>query len=484
VRGIARGKSTVSGGALRTLLEGSDDIIFTPVAAGADGKIKLTIAFVDGLADRGQINEAVLKPLMRDENMRRCTGERELLRLITGGSAYHCSRELHDTMEGAVEAMLSGQALLVFDGRRTAVAFDVRNYEKRAISEPTNESVIKGSKESFVEALAVNIALIRRRIQIPELKIERFRLGKYTGTSVALVYIEGLADSGVTDAVRENIAGIKAKGIVSAGQIETALTGGHRTFFPQILYTERTDKFCGSIVEGRVGVLADGLPVAYIEPVDFNSLVQAPDDYAFNSLISSVFRLLRYACVFAALILPAFYVSVTSFHQEMIPTQLVSSIISSKQGVPFPTYIEVLFMLLAFEVLLEAGLRLPQTVGQAVSIVGALVVGQAAISAHMMSPGVVIVISVAGITGFVLPSQELSNTIRLGRIILVALATVGGLFTVTLGLTLALYHMCTLVSFGMPYLSPFVARDGKNMFRDTVIILPKIRKGKSGSKGG
>jgi spore germination protein KA len=224
-------------------------------------------------------------------------------------------------------------------------------------------------------------------------------------------------------------------------------------------------------------VITDGLPVAYITPVDFNSLIQAPEDYAFNDLMSSMFRLLRYVCALTALILPAFYVSVTSFHQEMIPTQLVLSIIASKRGVPFPTYIEVMLMLLAFEVLLEAGLRLPQTIGQAVSIVGALVVGQAAISAHMMSPGVVIIISAAGITGFAAPSQELSNTIRLGRMLLVVLATVGGLFTVTLGLIFALYHMCTLEIFGTAYLSPFVAREGKGMFRDTV-----IRRTKSGRR--
>jgi spore germination protein KA len=411
-----------------------------------------------------------LKPLLRDRSLRRASDEEKLLRLISTGSVtYHCSREKHSALDSAVEALLGGQALLIFDGQRCAVSFDVRSFEKRGITEPTNESVLKGSKESFVESLAVNTALIRRRLQTSDLKIERFRLGECTGTSVVVAYIEGLANAGVVEAVRERIEGIKARGIVSAGQIETALTGGRGALFPQILYTERTDKLCGSILEGRVGVITDGLPVAYIAPVDFNSLIQAPEDYAFNGLISSVFRLLRYACVFAALVLPAFYVSVTSFHQEMIPTQLVISIIASKQGVPFPTYMEVLLMLLAFEVLLEAGLRLPQTVGQAVSIVGALVVGQAAIAAHMMSPGVVIVISAAGITGFVVPSQELSNTVRLGRIILVFLATAGGLFTVTLGLILALYHMCTLETFGTAYLSPFVAREGRNMFRDTIV---------------
>jgi spore germination protein KA len=437
---------------------------------------------VDGLADREQINISVLKPLLRYGSLRHCRSAAALFKSVAAGAAHHCSYEIHYKMNDALEALLSGQALIVFDALGAAISFDVRNYDKRGITEPTNESVLKGSKESFIESIAVNMALVRHRLQTENLKIERFRLGERMNTSVAVVYIEGIADPDVVGAVRKRINDIKTRGVVSAGQIETALSGDKRTLFPQILYTERTDKFCGNIVDGRVGVLTDGLPVAYITPVDFNSLIQAPEDYAFNSLISSVFRLLRYTCVFAALILPSFYVAVTSFHQEMIPTPLVISIIASKQGVPFPTYVEVLFMLLAFEVLLEAGLRLPQAIGQAVSIVGALVVGQAAIAAHMMSPGVVIIISAAGITGFVVPSQELSNTIRFGRIILVLLSAIGGLFTVTLGLIWALYHMCTLEIFGTAYLSPFVSREGKGMFRDTIIRLSWRRKAtRSGS---
>jgi spore germination protein KA len=470
--------SGVDAAGLRGLLGNSEDIVFTAVAAGAGGRIPLTVAYVDGLADRAQINAAILRPLLRNGALRRRREAGALMRAVAAGAVPHCSHQTHSSPDGALEALLSGQALLISDEAGIAIAFDVRSFEKRSITEPTNESVLKGSKESFIESMAINASLVRRRIQSDKLRIERFRIGEYTGTSVAVVYIEELADESVVEAVRGRVSGMRARGVVSAGQIEAALTGGGRTLFPQVLYTERTDKFCGSLVEGRVGVITDGLPVAYIAPVDFNSLIQAPEDYAFNNLVSSALRLLRYVCVLAAIILPALYVSITSFHQEMIPTRLVISIIASKQGVPFPTYLEVLLMLLAFEVLLEAGLRLPQAIGQAVSIVGALVVGQAAIAAHMMSPGVVIVISAAGITGFVVPSQELSNTIRFGRIVLVLLAAVGGLFTVTIGLTLALYHMCALESFGTAYLTPFVSRDGRGMFADTVIRLATRGRGR------
>jgi spore germination protein KA len=203
--------------------------------------------------------------------------------------------------------------------------------------------------------------------------------------------------------------------------------------------------------------------------VDLFAFLQAPEDYALHFFQSSVFRLLRNLSAFLALILPAFYVAITTFHQEMIPTKLAMSIIESKKTVPFPTVIEVLLMLLAFEILLEAGLRLPKSIGQTVSIIGALVVGDAAITAKILSPGVVIVIATAGITGFVIPSQDLANTVRILRLLLVFCSLFGGLFGIGVGIIAILYHLCTLEFFGVPYLSPFVAGEGRRMFHDTVV---------------
>jgi spore germination protein KA len=214
--------------------------------------------------------------------------------------------------------------------------------------------------------------------------------------------------------------------------------------------------------------MIDGMPITYITPIDIHSLLQAAEDYSSHYVISSFFRALRYICAFLSLVLPAAHVSITTFHQEMIPTKLAIAIISSKQGVPFPTYLEVILMLLAFEVLIEAGLRLPQAIAQAVSIVGALVVGQAAIAANILSPGIVIIIAVAGMAGFVVTSQDLSNVLRLLRMLLVLLSIVGGLFTVTAGLIVILYMMCSLEVFGTPYLSPLAGSEGRGMFDDTV----------------
>ncbi|NCB52809.1 MAG: spore germination protein, partial [Clostridia bacterium] len=454
---------------LRNRLAGSEDIVFNDININSDKELTATVIYVDGLVNSQLIDNFVLKPLIQENTLGKAKTEKDLIDFIMLGTVYHDLRKLRETMPDCINDILSGSVAVVFDNSGVAVTFEVKGFEKRGISEPTSENVLKGSKESFIEVLRVNTAIVRRRIQTSDLKMSHMTIGRRTRTAIAVVYLDGVANRSTVELVKQRIKAIDIDGITSAGQVEAFLLDNEKSFFPQILYTERADKFCGNILEGRVGVMIDGIPIAYIIPVDISSFLQAPEDYSLNYIVSSTLRILRYICVFSALILPAFYVSITTFHREMIPTKLALSIISSKQGVPFPTYMEVLLMLLAFEVLLEAGLRLPRAIGQTVSIVGALVVGQAAISANLLSPGVVIVISTAGITGFVLPSQDMSNAVRLCRLLLVFLSIFGGLFMVTIGLIGILYHLCSLEVFGVPYMSPYVANEGKQMFGDTIL---------------
>jgi spore germination protein KA len=462
----AQDPEEISLDALRQRLNDSADAVFGEITVG---NTRVGVLFIDGLINARVVNDYVLKPLVQESSLADARDEARLIASILAGVTYHGQRKRCDNMTDAISELLSGCALLIFEKSKAAVAFDSKGFDKRGITEPTNENVLKGSKESFIEVLRVNTALIRRRMQTSALKISQMKLGRRTNTAVAVVYLEEVANVNTVALVKQKLMSLDIDGVVSAGQIESVLIDNTRTIFPQTLYTERPDKFCGNILEGRVGVIIDGMPIAYILPVDLNSFIQAPEDYALNSVVSTLFRVMRYVCVFVSLVIPAFYVSITTFHQEMIPTKLAVSIISSKQGVPFPTYMEVLMMLLAFEVLLEAGLRLPRAVGQAVSIVGALVVGQAAIAANILSPGVVIIIAAAGITGFVVPSQDLSNSVRVCRVGLVLLSTVAGLFTTTLGLIVILYHMCSLESLGTPYLSPFTGNDGRQLWNDTIV---------------
>ena len=460
--------SAVTVAAFRSRLAQCDDAMYVEYIVNPESGLRCTVIFIDGMIASDLAHEHILKPLTTGAELKSLHDGRAVVDAILRGGLYHGQRKLCETLDDAMTELLFGSVLVVFDDCALAVAFDAKGFEKRAIAEPTNENVLKGSRESFVEIMRVNTSIVRRHIKSEELKVRQLTLGRRTNTSVAVLYMDGIVNAETLNRVIKQLESVEIEGLTTAGQFETLLYGKRFTLFPQAIYTERPDKLAGCLLEGRIGLIIDGLSIAYITPIDLHSLMQAPEDYSHHYVLASFFRILRYICTIASLILPALYVSVTTFHQEMIPTQLVVSIISSKRGAPFPTYMEVLLMLIAFEVLLEAGLRLPRAVGQTVSIVGALVVGQAAIQANILSPGVVIIIAAAGITGFVVPSQDLSNANRLLRIALVLLATIGGLFTTMLGLIAILYSMCTLEIFGTPYLSPLVANDGEQMFADTI----------------
>jgi spore germination protein KA len=466
----------ITSAALKAMFSESQDIVFGEAAANSKREITLTFALVDGMIDSKMVDEDVLKPLIQEERLETAKTEEQLINIIMLGCVYHFQRKLRDKMQDCIDDLLSGSVILIFDGCKKAITLEVRGFDKRSITEPSSENVIKGSKEGFIEVLRVNTAMVRRRIKANDLILHQIDIGRRTKTAVTVAYIKSIANDNIVNTIKNNLSEIDTDGIVSAGHIESMLHEKKWTIFPYVINTERVDKFCAAILEGRVGILVDGLPLGYIAPVEYISFLQAPEDYAFVHTQGSFTRLIRIVAMLISIIVPAFYVSITTFHQEMIPTKLASSIISSKEGVPFPTYVEVLLMLIAFEVLLEAGLRLPKSIGQAVSIVGALVVGDAAIAAKMLSPGVVIVVAVAGITGFVVPSQDLSNANRICRLFLVFCSIVSGLYGVAVGIILIIYHLCTIETFGIPYLSPFAANNGQQLFDDTFIRFPWPKK--------
>jgi len=456
--------------AFKQKLSVNTDIIFNEVII--DENRKFSVIFVDGMVNSQLIDDSILKPLIQEDTLKGTDTEQELIDLIMLGTVYHCQRKQRDKLSDCLSDLLTGSVVLVFDVSQTAVTFEIKGFEKRGLSEPTNENVLKGAKEAFIEVLRINTALVRRRIPASNLIINQLKLGQRTSTAVSVIYLDGLANQSIVDEVKKRLEKINIDGIVSPGVVESFLIDKKASLFPQVLYTERTDKFCANIIEGRVGIIIDGFPLAMIEPVDINSFIQAPEDYSQNFIYSSLYRVMRYLCLISSLILPAFYVSVTTFHMEMIPTKLAAALIQTKEGIPFPSYFEVILMLIAFEVLLEAGMRLPKSVGQAVSIVGALVVGQAAIAARLLSPGVVIVVAAAGIMGFVIPSQDFANSLRVCRLILVGFAITSGLYGVSVGVILITYHLSGMEIFGVPYLSPFVSNEGKGMLNDTLIRVP------------
>lgn len=344
-------------------------------------------------------------------------------------------------------------------------------FEKRAIEEPAAESGIRGPREGFTESLGVNTALVRRIIKDPALKMKPLHVGTYTKTKVVVSYIEGLVDSTLLEEIENRINRIEIDGILESGYIEEFIEDHPYSPFPQVLYSERPDVVSANLLEGRTIIMIDGTPFALIAPVSFFSLFQSQEDYYERFWIGTFIRMLRFLFLAVSLFLPSIYVAITTFHQEMIPTDLLLSIASSREGVPFPAIVEAIMMEFAFEALREAGVRLPKQIGSAVSIVGALVIGQAAVEAGIVSAPMVIVVSITGIASFLIPRYSIGLAIRLLRFPIIILAGFLGLIGVMLAFIILLIHLANLKSFGLPYLSP-ISTTQKNTLRDTIIRSP------------
>lgn len=456
---------------IKRILSDSNDVIYQTHYIHGCRDVPVSVVFIEGLVNVQILNDDILKPLTQEKALKEGNFS-EIIELIGHGTLYHASRKIQNSLEDTLDDILSGGAALVFDKEKKAVTFDIKGFEKRPITEPTTENVLKGAKDAFVEVLRINTSLVRRKIRTPDLRIKETTIGVQTKTTIAVIYIQGITNEKLVEEVFKRLGAIKTDGVITVGSIEEYIIDEKFTLFPQVMSTERSDKFSHNILDGRVGIIIDGLPVTYIVPATISMFYQAPEDYAQNFIISSFLRFLRYMGSVMTILLPAFYVAITSFHQEMIPTVLTASIIRSKTEVPFPTITSAFMMLVAFEVLLEAGLRLPRAIGQAISIIGALVVGQAAVQAKLISPVVVVIIAITGISGFVMPNQDYSNALRIIRLVFVVMSAFAGLYSLSLAFVALVYHLNTLESFGVPYFTPFVANEGREIGQDTLIRMP------------
>ncbi len=455
---------------IKELFSKSGDILVRPIKINQNN-LTLHIFCVDGLVNSDLIDEAIFKNMKFDPYLADCRTERQLMDYLLGGGAYHVFTSEETDYQKLLKSVLSGMAALIFDGEQKAIVYDIRKFDKRSISEPEEEGVMKGAKDAFIEVMRINTALIRRRIRSEQLVVETLTVGTVSKTDMSLVYISNIADMNTVNKIRDIINKIDIDNLSTPAFIEEFLIENKKSIFPQIMYTQRPDRVSANVSDGRIALVVDGIPFVYLLPCQLPMLMQSPEDYANHYFIGSSLRIIRYISMIMTLFLPAFYIAATTYQSQMLPVQLALSTQAAKKNVPFSSSSEVLGLLIAFEILIEAGLRLPKAVGTAMSILGGLVVGQSAVAANLVSPAVVVIVALAGISGFIMPNQDLSSGIRLTRFLMSFLAAVGGFFGLAVGLILLITHLCSLDNYGTAYMSPFVDAEERN-HKDTLFRFP------------
>ncbi|WP_202076926.1 spore germination protein [Caldalkalibacillus salinus] len=463
---------------VREVFGQSDDLVIRQIELGGVATLNAAVIFLDGLTDRNVIDEYILKSLMMDVQGKIPQESRqgsESLYFWVKEKGLNIN-EVGETpkLRKLVDSILGGDCGLLLDRVDQAILCNTKGWDKRGIEEPQTEAVVRGPREGFAETLRVNTALVRRRLKDPQLRVKNLQVGDRTNTDVCLMYIDGIVENNVLEEVKTRIEDIKIDGALESGYIEQFIEDHPWSPFPQIQNTERPDKVAASLLEGKVAILVDGTPFVLIVPCIFSQFYQSPEDYYERFIISSLIRVIRLISMFIALLLPALYIAFSSFHPEMIPSKLAIAMTAGRSTVPFPSIVEALLMEVSIEILREASIRLPGPIGPTIGIVGALVVGQAAVQAGIVSPIMVIVVALTTIGSFVSPGYNAAIALRMLRFPLMLAASMFGLYGIMLLLIVTIVHLCSMKSFGVPYMAPFSPMRILDN-RDTLLRAPLYR---------
>lgn len=434
-----------------------------------DTRFKAFLIYIDGMVDTNSINHFILKPLMlRNKTNTRKKSNIYKLKISEDNEDFNLENYISDCLlpqnkVSIVEDFASvisdinvGNCIVFLDTLPIAYSVDVKGFKQRSISTPQNEVIVRGSQEAFVEALRTNTSILRRLVNNENLIIENSVVGKISKTNVAICYMNNLANADLVAEVQYRINNLDIDALVSSGQLEQLIQDDSNNIFPQIIATERPDKAVYSLWDGRVIVIVNGSPYVLIMPGVFNDFLSSPEDINLKYQFSNLAKAIRLLATFFALLLPGLYIAISNYHQELIPTELLFAIAASRESVPFPIIFELLFMEVSFELIREAGLRVPSPIGQTIGIVGALILGDAAVKANIVSPILIIIVALTALCSFAIPDVSLNFTFRILRFVYIFLGYLGGFLGIGLGIFALLLSLSNLTSFGAPYIMPFL----------------------------
>lgn len=446
----------------------NSDIILREFTLNLNGvPYKALLVCIDGMIDSDLVNNFLLRPLMEPKNNSSRTINLNGIKVTKSKKidlATHIYNNLVpqndiekvDSLDDLISAVNIGDCALLVDTLNVGFVVDVKGYKSREISSPTNEIVIRGSQEAFVENLRTNTSMLRRIINNENLIIEDATVGKVSKTKVAICYLKNVANTELVNEVKYRINNLDIDYVISSGQLEQLIQDKGNVAFPQLIATERSDKTSLHILEGRVVVIVNGSPYALIMPGVFLDFLSSPEDVNLKHQYSNLLKVVRFLAAFITLLLPGVYVAITNYHTELLPTELLFTIAASRNAVPFPTIIEIIVMEISFELIREAGLRVPTPFGSTIGIIGALVLGEAAVSANLVSPILIIIVATTAICSFAIPDFSLSFAFRIFRFVYIILGYLCGLLGIVFGLFIQLAILANLKSFGSPYLAPYV----------------------------
>ena len=461
------------------------------------------VIYIDGMVDSPSINEFVLSPLMIrnranvfDEKQKKFISEETVdkvkIKKIKNEKETNLTEFIYNSLipqnsvtkitefSDVYSAINMGDCVLIVDSISTAFDIDVKGFKQRSIDTPSNEIVVRGSQEAFVENIRTNTSMIRRIVNNENLVFQTIKVGKITKTQVAIGYIKDIANPDLVSEVNYRINNLDIDYLISSGQLEQLIQDSPDSLFPQILATERPDKTTNYLLEGRVIVIVNGSPYALIMPATFTDFLSSPEDLNLKFQFSNLQKVIRLLAATLSVLLPGLYIAITNYHQELIPTELLFTIAAARESIPFPIVVEILLMEISFELIREAGLRVPNPLGTTIGIVGALILGEAAVSASLVSPVLIIIVAITGICSFSIPDFSLSFTFRIYRFIYIILGYIAGFLGIGLGLFIQLVIMCNLKSFGAPYVTPFALNKNKRSI--STYFIPPIWKREQNSE--